>query len=291
MISLGISSLAWPADATHDTLRMLAMVGFDAVEVAPASLLGEAWTMPRGLEVAESLRDLLEHRGLKCNALQGILFGVHDVELFKDQYSRDNLRRHLIHVAELAKVLGAKVCVFGAPKQRQIGKLSLGEAHIIAASFFRTIAPEFAGRGLTLAFEANPKHYGCDFITNTGEAADLAGDVGQAGFGVQLDTGTMIMSMETPGMLFKGMEYAAHLHISQPELAPVGGGQWLGCHEAIASALHDLGYFGKIPGAGEFDCERQPGSVTVEMKPALDWWGAIRVAADFARSVYLTPPG
>ena len=291
MIELGISSLAWPENEADAALRMLRLIGYGAIEIAPASILGASWTAPRGLEDAQFMRDLLEHRGLKCNALQGILFGVHDVELFKDQYSRDNLRRHLIHVAELAKVLGAKVCVFGAPKQRQIGKLSLGEAHIIAASFFRTIAPEFAGRGLTLAFEANPKNYGCDFITTTGEAADLAGDVGQAGFGVQLDTGTMIMSMETPSMLFKGMEYAAHLHISQPELAPVGGGQWLGCHEAIATTLHDLGYFGKIPGAGEFDCERQPGSVTVEMKPALDWWGAIRMAADFAQSVYLTPPG
>ena len=291
MIPLGISTLAWLADDTEDALRMLSLIGYDAVEVAPAQLLGDQWTGPKGIETAHHLRDLLEHRGLMCSAMQGILFGVEDVELFASSHSRDNLRRHLRHVAKLARILGAKVCVFGAPKQRQIGNLSLGEAHVIAEKFFSDAAPEFAGRGVVLAFEANPKQYGCDFITTTPEAVDLVGAVGQHGFGLQLDTGTMIMNCEMPRMLIGALEHAVHLHISEPELRPLSSGSlWRDCHADIANTLHAMGYFGPVPGAGEFDCARQPGSISVEMKAAPDWRAALIVAAGFVRTNYLTPP-
>ena len=267
MTSLGISNIAWPPSALDDALDLMPTLGLTAVEIAPFNVF-RRWD---GIEDdARDLRHAIERRGLVCNALQGIVFNAPGVELFGSDESRARLARHLQKIARLAAILGAKACVYGAPKQRDPGTLAPDQAHDIAVGFLRGVGPAFADGGVTLAFEANASRYGCRFITTTSEAVALVKMVGAEGIGLQIDTGTLFLENEDPGVLAAAAPLAAHAHVSEPDLQPTGS-----CgvdHAPVAAALKRSGY---------------AGSLSIEMRSADDWRGAMRHAADVARSFYL----
>ena len=260
----GVSNIAWPGADLPDALAILRGAGCTAVEIAPFNVF-RRWD---GIaDEAKRLRDLIERHGMVCSALQGILYNVPDVELFASEASRSRLQRHLEDVAALAGLLGAKACVFGAPKQRDPGDLPPDEAWTIAVAALRRFGPSFAQAGSTLAFEANARRYGCRFVTTTAEAVRLVAMADVPGIGVQIDTGTLFLEAEPPGVLSDAAPHAVHAHISEPDLQPPGGA----VHAPIAAALRDSGY---------------AGSLSVEMRQVEDWRAAVPAAAAFVRATY-----
>jgi D-psicose/D-tagatose/L-ribulose 3-epimerase len=260
----GISNIAWPSDALEEALAMLPKIGCASVEIAPFNVF-KRWDDIA--EAAKRLRDLIERHGLTCSALQGILYGMPDVELFVSETSRARLERHLEGVAVLAGLLGAKACVFGAPKQRDPGDLPATEAWDIAVAALRRVGPAFAAQGSALAFEANARHYGCRFVTTTAEAARLVAAVDTPGIGLQIDTGTLLLESEPPDVLTIAAPLAVHAHVSEPDLRAPGGAD----HAPIAAALRASGY---------------AGSLSIEMKQVEDWRSAIPAAVRFVRAAY-----
>jgi sugar phosphate isomerase/epimerase len=260
----GISNIAWPAEALEEALAMLPGIGCTAVEIAPFNVFGR-WDDIAG--DASRLRDRIEAHGLVCSALQGILYGVPEVALFTSEAGRSRLLRHLESVAALAGLLGAKACVFGAPKQRDPGDLPATKAWDIAVDALRQIAPAFAAQGSALAFEANASRYNCRFVTTTAEAVRLVQEVDTAGIGLQIDTGTLFLEAEPPDVLTMAAPFAVHAHISEPDLQTLGGVD----HAPIAAALRDSGY---------------AGSLSVEMRQVEAWRSAVPAAARFVRAAY-----
>ena len=267
---LAVTSLAWPAGDFAAGLDVLDVAECD-LELAPFGVFGRWDDLDRE---ARALRRGLDARGIRCVALQGILFGAGDVSLFGDAGSRARLDAHLARTARLAGILGAGACVFGAPRQRDPGNLSAAEAWDTAAAALRRAGPAFASEGSRLAFEANARAYGCRFVTGTAEAARLVADVGEPGIGLQLDTGTAFLEGEDPADFAAAAPLAVHAHVSEPDLrAPGEHGL---DHAALAGALRAGGY---------------AGTMSVEMKAAGggDWRAAVVRAAGFAWGVYRTP--
>jgi sugar phosphate isomerase/epimerase len=170
----------------------------------------------------------------------------------------------------MAGRLGAKACVFGAPRLRDPGELAPEAARTIAVEFLSRIGPIFTAEGAVLAVEPNARRYACRFITNTAEAIDLLDDVNVSGVGLQIDTGTLFLEHEDPAILLRAMPYAVHAHVSEPDLAPVGSSQV--DHRPLALAMRRGGY---------------EGSLSIEMKSVSDWPSAIRRAVAFTREIYL----
>jgi sugar phosphate isomerase/epimerase len=130
--------------------------------------------------------------------------------------------------------------VFGSPKNRLRGALPSDEANELAADFFREIGDHAAARGVTLCIEANPRDYGCDFVTTTDEAVALCRLVGHPGIRVNGDLGGMTMSGEDPrSSVVAAGELLAHFHASEPNLAELGAGA---DHARAALALAAIGY-------------------------------------------------
>jgi sugar phosphate isomerase/epimerase len=259
-----VSNIAWPAEDLSEALGLIRSAGCTAVEIAPFNAFGR-WD---GIaDDAKRLRDLIEGHGLTCSALQGILYNVPDVELFASEASRSRLQGHLEDVATLAGILGARACVFGAPKQRDPGDLARDEAWDIAVAALRRIGPAFAQANSTLAFEANARRYGCRFVTTTIQAMRLVIAAGVPGIGVQIDTGTLFLEAELPDVLSVVAPYAVHAHVSEPDLQPIGHAD----HTALTVALRNSGYVG---------------SLSVEMKYVEDWREAVRAAAAFVQENY-----
>jgi hypothetical protein len=134
----------------------------------------------------------------------------------------------------------AGACVaYSVPPARDPGDLSDAEAIEQAAAFFAAIAPNFAAEGASLAFEANPAAYGCRFVTRTAEAIALVARVAAPGFGLQIDTGTMMVNAEDPMLLAEAVPLAVHCHASAPQLGPVA--PHAAAHANLAAGLRKAG--------------------------------------------------
>jgi sugar phosphate isomerase/epimerase len=254
-----ISNIAWPQAADAEALAFIRNLGFTGVELAPGKSVPGWPEAPRDLA---ELRRMLADHGFTVAALQAVLFGMKDVELFASPDSRERLFDHLVKVARLAGELGASACVFGAPRQRDPGEFPPAEAEAIAIAFFTRLAPIFANEGTTLAFEANAARYGCRFVTRTSQAIDLVRRVDHPGFRVQIDTGTIFLEAEPPEVIAAAVPWTSHMHISEPDLAPTGT---TGVdHAPVAAQLAASGY---------------SGWVSIEMKETPDWRESIRNAS------------
>lgn len=213
---------------------------------------------------------LMNRSGAELDAMQGILFGRPECTLFGSEEQRRNLEDHLFTVARLAGALGARTCVFGAPKQRDPGNLSAEEAHEVAVRFLRGVAPAFEREGSVLAFEANARCYGCRFIEHTGEAIALVRVVDHAAIRLQIDTGTILIDGDDPAILEAAAPLAAHFHASEPGMRPVGS--LASDHRKLGAALRRAEY---------------AGWKSVEMATSENWRAALRDAARVMADAYL----
>ncbi len=266
LAGLAVSNIAWQHRDFPRAIRLAAELGLQGIEIAPYNVFG-GWDFAD--EDVLALRSEIEGAGLVCPALQGILFNVPGALLFESEESRRALAAHLRKVARLARLLGARASVFGAPKQRDPGALTADAAWEIAVEFLRSVGPVFADEGTALAFEANAAVYGCRFITTTAEAIDLVRAVDTPGIALQIDMGTIFLESEVPSVLLRGAPVAAHAHVSEPGLRPVGS-EGLD-HRPTAAALQESGYSGFL---------------SIEMRTVEDWEGALRRAADLLRKEY-----
>jgi sugar phosphate isomerase/epimerase len=172
-------------------------------------------------------------------------------------------------VARIAGAFKARACVFGAPRQRDKGALSDKQASEIAVDFFRSVAPVFEQEGTALAFEANAKHYGCNFVTTTREAIALVRAIDREGVRLQIDTGTILLEEEDFDVLLDAAEYAVHAHASEPDLQVIkmGGAD----HQGLAASLSRSAYHGFL---------------SIEMRCSEDWEASLRGAAKLVREQY-----
>ncbi len=216
---LAISNIAWEASEDEAVSKILHSVGIQGIEIAPTKV----WSKPIEASEKELLayRDTWHRRGFEIVALQSLIFGRPDLMLFGETAKRDELREHLFGITRIAAVLGAKVMVFGSPKNRSRGTLPIQDALAQAVPFFREIGEYAEKLGTCLCIEANAPQYGCDFITTSSEACELVQAVDSKGFGLHLDLGNIEMAGEdVESALDTRLSIARHFHLSAPRLAP-----------------------------------------------------------------------
>jgi sugar phosphate isomerase/epimerase len=264
---LSVSNIAFPGAELGAAIALLRRLDICGIEVAPYNVFGR-WEVSAA--DIQAFRKTLHDAGLRCPAMQGIVYNAGGAHLFASPEAREALHRHLVMIAKMAGALGARACVFGAPKLRDPGDLPPLEARAIAVDFFRRIGPVFASEGVTLTFEPNARAYACRFITTTAEAIDLVEEIDTQGVGLQIDTGTLFLEHEDPQVLTGAARHAAHGHVSEPDLAPLGTSGV--DHRPVAAALRASDY---------------NGSLSIEMRAVVGWQAAIERAVALVRGTYL----
>lgn len=240
---LAVSNIAWPVESDEEVAAVLRANGATGVEIAPTKY----WLRPleAGSSEIVARRDWWADRGLPIVAMQALLFGRNDLTIFGDAAVRRQTRDYLFGIVDLAKQLGARVLVFGSPKNRRRGELPLSAAEEIAEEFFREVGRHAGPRGVHVCLEANPIEYGCDFIVNSAEAIRFVERVGQEGFGLHLDTGGMTLAGDLPeATLTSAGPRWKHFHVSEPHLAPIGTGG--APHAEIGRILRKASYSGWV---------------------------------------------
>lgn len=264
---LAVSNIAWPREAWPDALALLRELGVEGVEIAPMNVFS-AWDDAL-YDAAARLRDELAAVGLAVPALQGWLFGVDEAALFRGPEATDAFVAHCARVARLAGALGASACVYGAPRSRDPGSLTPQAAWDEAVATLRRVAPLFAEAGASLAFEPNAARYACRFVTGTDEAIRLVREVDRRGVALQIDTGTVFLEDGDPAVLPRAAPWAAHLHVSEPDLAPLGTSGV--DHAPLGAALAHSGY---------------AGWVSIEMRATPEWRENVSRAVALVRRHY-----
>lgn len=236
-MNLAVSNLAWgslEATKIQDLLRSREILG---VELAPTAL----WPEGPGVDPASVRRQaqFWSDAGMRVTGLQSLLYGHPELQLF-DQACHAALLTHLSRMVELASALGARYVVFGSPKNRVRGDLSLEVADDLAASFFHRLVPVLEREGVTVTLEPNATQYGADYLTDYESCLRLSSLVGSVHVQPQVDTGCLSMVGVDPAAAIR-RRTPAHVHVSAPMLGPPPGEI---DHQAVRAALDEAGYDG-----------------------------------------------
>ncbi len=240
-MKLSISNIAWPEEASDEVADLLREEQVTGIEVAPTKLLGP----PADATDADinAKRDHWQSIGLPIVAAQALLFGRNELLLFADEQTRRQTLEHLKRVVRAVGKLGAKSQVFGSPKNRYRGTVSMNEAWPIAIEFFRELGETAVRFDTQVVLEANPVEYGADFLTNTIDTLQLVRDIDHPGIALHIDTACMHMAGDDPESIMKEAgPLFRHFHVSERNLGVVGSTPFP--HEQFARALRSVDYQG-----------------------------------------------
>jgi len=238
-MKLSISNIAWRADEEEAVADLMGEMGLEGIEIA----LTKVWPFPLSVSASDlqGYREFWLRRGIQIVAMQSLLFGRPDLTIFDTEEKRRETRDYLVGMIRIGGRLGAKTLVFGSPKNRRVGTLSLSEIERIALPFFYDLGQVAMEEGVTFCIEPNPTAYECDFIITSREGRDLVARVNSKGFGLHLDAAGMTLSGEPIEPSIESVFPAIkHFHASEVNLAPVGSGSVN--HPRFASILNRLGY-------------------------------------------------
>jgi sugar phosphate isomerase/epimerase len=267
-LKLAVSNIAWPVAADAEALAIFERLGIDAIEIAPTRIWPD-WK-EASPQAADTVAAKWQSNGLRVAALQAILFGKPEYKLLGTEYEREALSNHLRFCAELAAALGARSLVFGAPKNRELNGLSPEMAFGMARECFAAVGPDFARLDVCLCLEANPPQYGCQFMTDSSEAARMVRAVDSPGVRLHLDTACMYLAGEDiPTAIRNSFDILSHFHVSEPFLGSMDSP--VIDHALAAGTLGELKY---------------SGSVSLEMREAPEPIAALDRAVGFLVNTY-----
>ena len=271
MMKLAISNIAWNTYEEAAALAAAREHGLTGIEVAPTKL----WPEWRGASpaAAEEYARKLANEGFEIPALQSLLYATDGLELFASPEARRATLSHLEFVADLAVSFGARVLVFGSPKNRIRGAMAIADATQVAAEFFAQAGEICHERGVVLGIEMSPADYKCDFLNQSEDTVAFVRQVAHPGIQFHCDAAAMRLIFEDPESVINDAgNLLAHFHASEPFLADFSSPE--GNHAVAAAALHDGGY---------------DGWVSIEMvrsEPAVE---AVAAAAKFVSHTYGRP--
>jgi len=235
---LAVSNIAWESDENDAVVELLRREGVTGVEIAPTKWRERPFDASAA-DVA-AYRRSWEQRGLRVVSLQALLFGRPDLQLFANAESRAQLGDYLKRVIDFAAAVGAHALVFGSPKNRVRGSLSMSSAMSIATDFLLDLGEYCDERRTTLCIEANPVEYGCDFVTTTTEAIALCRAVNNPSIRVNVDIGGITMAHEDAvAAIANARDAIGHYHASEPNLAEIGASS---PHADAGQALREIDY-------------------------------------------------
>lgn len=270
---LSISNIAWDVALDGQVAELLQEMGVAAIDIAPGKYF------PNIAEAAETeieaVRRTWEQRGIRIVGMQALLFGTTHLNLFADAAVQARMLAHLTSVCRIAKGLGAEKLTFGSPKNRDCSVVPAMAVRRVYTEFFKRLGDIAESFDVAICLEPNPTRYQSNFMTTTLEALAVVRQVNSRGIQLQLDTGALLINGEEPvTILAECASAVGHVHLSEPDLAPLGTSA--GPHDRIAAALQAT-----PPSAGYRTIEmlvKDPAPLPV-----------IRSALAFAKATYWAP--
>ena len=231
---LSISNIAWDVKEDEAIAQMLHQYGIDAIDIAPGKYFLDLLITP--ISDIQKVKSWWSDRGIEIIGMQSLLFGKPDLNVFGSNEIQLNLLKHLKAVCRIGGCLGARKLVFGSPKNRDRSGLNDSEVEKTSVWFFSKLAKIAEQEGVVICLEPNPTYYGANFMTTCLETSDIVQAVDHPCIRMQLDTGALTINEEDPLWVLETFgKLIGHIHISEPDLLPIGCGST--DHRIISLAL------------------------------------------------------
>jgi len=233
-MKFSISNIAWEVTDDESVANLLQELGIYHIDLAPGKYIHDFHS--DFSSECSATKSWWQDRGIHFVGMQALLYGTSGLNVFGSVDSQRQLLEHLSAVCRIGDVLDARKLVFGSPKNRDRSGLSDQQALSMACEFFLKLAPVAESAGVVVCLEPNPETYGCNFMTTTAEAASVVSAINHPAIRLQLDTGSIAMNNENPEEICRSYQHLiGHVHLSEPQLLPVGTGT---CnHESCSKAL------------------------------------------------------
>ena len=220
---LAISNIAWDVPEDEDVAQLLHRYSIDAIDVAPGKYFPDP--VNASDEGITRVRAWWAERGIEITGMQALLFGTTGLNVFGPEAVQDAMLGHLAAVCRIGAGLGATRVVFGSPKNRDRSGLSDQEAMDVAVSFFQRLGGIAESFGVVICLEPNPPCYGTNFMTTSGETAQVVAQVAHPAIKMQFDTGALTINGEdADSVLGSYANLVGHVHVSERDLLPLGDG-------------------------------------------------------------------
>jgi D-psicose/D-tagatose/L-ribulose 3-epimerase len=252
-MKLVVSNIAWANEEETAVAKLLQKLDVKYVEIAPTKKWQDP-TQASGDEV-NAYQDFWRGYGIEIVAFQSMLFSRPDLKIFESDAMRQQTAELLKDYIRLAGKMGAKVLVFGSPKNRQRGELPYEQAFGIAREFFNDLGDVAQENNTSFCIEPNPTDYSCDFVTNARQGIELVNSVNNPGFGLHLDiAGMSLAGDDIQESIKQASSVLRHFHASSPFLGQVEEEVGID-HATAAKTLADINYKGYV------SIEMRPGEV------------------------------
>ena len=230
----------------------IARTGYDGIEIAPFSLVGEA-VDPTTLTPAkrQELRRAIEDHGLDCVGLHWLLAKTEAFETFHlttaDRTVRDRTADYFRRLAELCRDLGGRVLVLGSPQQRSLQPgVSREQADDHAIAVIEAALPTLEQTGTVLCLEPlSPAE--TDYMNSCAEARVLIDRLGSPHVRLHQDVKAMLgepSGTPLPELIRDFADVTAHFHANDRNLLGPGMGDV--DFGPIFAALRETGYEGCV---------------------------------------------
>lgn len=255
-----------------ETIRRVAEIGFDGIEIAPFNVAPSAAEVGDGRR--REIRSLARSCGIEIIGLHWLLVSPEGLHMASpDPGVRKRTFEYLSELVRFCADLGGKLMVLGSPKQRSLGPgVDPGDGWRYAAEGLRQVAGTASERSVRILIEPlGPAE--TNFLNTVEDALKLARMIDHPQVGYHLDTKAMsTMPLGIEGTIRRFGLGAGHFHVNEP----VGLGPGMGKMDfrPVFAALLESGYLGWAS-AEPFDYK--PDSETVARR-------ALEVMRDAARA-------
>lgn len=217
---ISISNIAWDSSIDDEIAEVLRNLGVSSIDVAPGKYFPDV-IKTTNIQIHD-VRQRWADRGFSIVGIQSLLFGTKGLNVFGDSIIQKMMLNHLQHVCHIGAELNAKKLVFGSPKNRNQAGLSDSKAHEMALEFFTTLGGIAKEEGVIICLETNPICYGANFLTSSMDTFNFVKKLNHSNIKMQLDTGAIFVNQEPFEVVESMHEVIGHIHISEPNLAPLG---------------------------------------------------------------------
>lgn len=239
-MNISISNIAWDRKFDNEVSKILGNKKIKGIEIAPTKISREPIKDSEG-EI-KRYRKFWNDKGINIVAIQSVLYGHPELTIFDNDKVRDKTLSYLFSMIKVSSDLGAKIIVFGSPKNRNVSSIKMDKAWEIAIDFFYKAAEKAKRYGVNFCIEPNPSEYKTNFINNTKEAVDLVKKVNHPNFRLHLDLSTLTLNDEDYFESIKlGADFLSHFHISEPFLRPVNKKN-INKYKKVISLLKEINY-------------------------------------------------
>lgn len=210
-----ISNLAWSHYEEKKVINILKKYRIKKLEFSPNLLLKNNFN-PKNVK---KIKKKWKKYGFKLYSMQSVLFGIDNAYVFGNKYQNLVFLKEVRKKIKLAKALGAKVIVFGSPKNRKTFKKKNNYLNSTFVKTFKKISADCKRNKVNLCLEPNPKIYKSEYMVNTREASEIAKKIDNPFIKINLDLGAMIFNKENIEKVIKNnMNLIGHAQVSAPKL-------------------------------------------------------------------------